>query len=610
MAAQRGNDLVTKIDYANLPNLPSILVRQADRFGDAPFLWIKRDGAWQSQSWKDVLHAVEAVARGLLARGLQPGDRVGLVSENRPEWLICDLAIMAAGGITVPAYTTNTVDSHVHVFSDSGARMAFVSTAKLADRVVRAAQQAGLDLVIGMEEAVTGLGRQGVEVISLDMLKEAGAGSAEDIRARIAALPRNGMAAIIYTSGTGGVPTGVMLSHGNMICNTMGADYLLDELPGFHGPDEVYLSFLPMSHSYEFTVGQFVTMGVGAQIYYAESLDKLIQNIAETRPTFMTAVPRLYETIRGRILAGVEKQGGFKAKLFYAALRIGEKRYEDPASLTLWERLVDPLLDMLVRKKVAARFGGRLKAFVSGGAPLNYEVGRFFLALGVRILQGYGQTESAPVVSCNVPGMNDLTTIGPPLRDVEVKIAPDGEILVRGELVMLGYWRQPERTAQTVVDGWLHTGDIGEQDEKGRLRITDRKKDIIVNSGGDNISPQRVEGMLCVEPEIAQAMVHGDKRPHLVGLIVPDEEWAKGWAATQGKDFDMASLKADAAFRKAVADAIDRVNRKLSALEKVRSFILADEPFTIENTMLTPSMKIRRHVIRKTYQDRLEALYG
>ncbi len=607
---QMGSVLVNKIDYLGLPNLPSILVQQAARFGDAPFLWRKRDGQWHALSWAQALAQVQAIARGLIARGLQPGDRVGLISENRPEWLICDLAIMAAGGVTVPAYVTNTIDSHVHVFSDSGARMAFVSNAKLADRVVKAAQQAGLGLVIGMEADVTGHDRQGVEVISLDALTEAGKAVDVDILGRIAALPRDGLAAIIYTSGTGGVPTGVMLSHGNMICNAMGADDLLDHLPGFVGPNEIYLSFLPMSHSYEFSVGQFVTMGVGAQIYYAESLEKLIQNIAEVRPTFMTAVPRLYESIRGRILAGVEKQGGLKAKLFLAALRIGEKRYEDPSSLTFWEKLIDPVLDRLVRKKVADRFGGRLKAFVSGGAPLNYEVGRFFLALGVRILQGYGQTEAAPVVSCNFPHINDLSTIGPPLKGVEVKIAPDGEILVKGELVMLGYWRQPERTAQTVIDGWLHTGDIGEMDARGRLRITDRKKDIIVNSGGDNISPQRVEGMLCVEPEIAQAMVHGDRRPHLVGLIVPDEEWAKSWAQEQGRDPDPAALKSDPDFRKAVAEAIDRVNRKLSVLEKVRSFSFADEPFTIENAMLTPSMKIRRHVIRKQYLDRLEALYG
>ena len=264
-----------------------------------------------------------------------------------------------------------------------------------------------------------------------------------------------------------------------------------------------------------------------------------------------------------------------------------------------------------MRRKVQARFGGRLKALVSGGAPLNYEIGSFFTALGVRLLQGYGQTESAPVVSCNPPWRNKIDTVGIPLEGVEVRIADDGEILVRGDLVMQGYWGRPDETAETIVDGWLHTGDIGEFDADGHLKITDRKKDIIVNSGGDNISPQRVEGMLNAQLEVGQSMVYGDKRPHLVALIVPDENFAAAWAKENGrKDTSAAVLTEDADFRKAIAAAIDRVNSDLSVIERIRRFTMVAEPFTIDNEMMTPTLKIRRHVINQQYGKRLEKLYG
>ena len=420
------------------------------------------------------------------------------------------------------------------------------------------------------------------------------------------------MAAIIYTSGTSAEPTGVMLSHGNMLCNVMGAEEFLHTLPGLKEGEEVFLSFLPLSHSYEHTVGQFVPISIGAQVYYAESIDKLAQNIIEVQPTIMTAVPRLYENMRAKILRGAAAVGGTKEKFLLRAVELGSKRYEDPDSLTLMEKIQDAALSFLVRRKVKQRFGGRLKAFVSGGAPLNYDVGLFFLGLGLRILQGYGQTESAPVVSVNRVEMNDLTTVGPPLMGVEVKIADDGEILVRGELVMLGYWNDPDRTAETIKDGWLHTGDIGELDSKGRIRITDRKKDIIVNSGGDNISPQRIEGVIALQPEIGQVMVYGDKRPHIVALIVPDTEWVKDWRKNnqKGSGGDWQSLLDDASFEKAVRAAVDRANAELSIIEKVRRILIAEEPFSVENGMLTPSMKSRRHIIKQSYQDRLEALYG
>ena len=323
----------------------------------------------------------------------------------------------------------------------------------------------------------------------------------------------------------------------------------------------------------------------------------------------MTAVPRLYETMHGRVLRGVRQKGGLSEKLFMKAVGIGRKRYEG-TPLTAGERLLDPLLDRLVRAKVAARFGGSLKAIVSGGAPLNYDIGVFFKALGLELIQGYGLTETAPLVSCNPLSPNKLRTVGPPVADVEVRIAGDGEILVRGELLMQGYWGRPEETAEAIRDGWLHTGDVGELDGDGYLVITDRKKDIIVNSGGDIVSPQRVEGFLTLQPEIAQAMVHGDRRPHLVALIVPDPEFAAEWSEAAGRPEGAGPLVEDAAFRKAVGEAVERVNAGLSVIERVRRFVLSEEAFTIENDMMTPSLKIRRHVIAEKHGAALEALYG
>ncbi|MEQ9491600.1 MAG: AMP-dependent synthetase/ligase [Alphaproteobacteria bacterium] len=595
------------IDYASVPNLPTLFFDQADKHVDRPFLWAKRDGDWKPFSWKETADTIAALAAGLKANGLNEGDRVVIVSENRPEWFMIDVAVMAAGGISVPTYTTNTVDDHKHILSDSGATIAVVSNERLAKNLVSAAEENDIRLLISMEslpKAATG----SLTVIDWQALIVDGNSGGGDTRKAAKSIDRDTVASLIYTSGTGGAPTGVMLSHGNMLCNVYGADHLLRTLDGMKDNNEVFLSFLPLSHSYEHTCGQFVPVGIGAQIYYAEGIDKLIDNIAEVRPTIMTAVPRLYESIRARILRGAEQKGGLSQELLLLAVALGRKRYEDPDSLKWHERLTDLLLDRLVRRKVKNRFGGRLKAFVSGGAPLNYDVGVFFQALGLTILQGFGQTESAPVSNCNPYTKNKITTVGPPLKGVEIRIAEDGEILIRGELVMKGYWNQPERTAETVKDGWLHTGDIGHLDEDGYLMITDRKKDIIVNSGGDNISPQRVEGMLCVEPEIAQAMVYGDKRPHLVALVVPDPDWSKSWRRDNGKQPDD-DLTDDPDYRKALQEALDRVNKKLAVIERVRRFLIAKEPFTIENHMLTPSMKIRRHIIKQEHGASLEGLY-
>jgi long-chain acyl-CoA synthetase len=571
-------------------NLVSLFLARAAEKGDQPFLWGKREGEWRAISWSEAAQQVASLAASLKTMGLEPGDRVALVSENRPEWLISDLAIMAAGCVTVPTYTTNTVRDHAHVLGNSGARAVIVSNQKLARNLIPAVlTSTECHHVIGMEPIRSGQTPDWVQCHHWPSLASNDA-DVEALKKQAAEISRDDLACIIYTSGTGGAPRGVQQHHGAILHNLEGATDIIST--DFGWDDEVFLSFLPASHAYEHMGGQMFPIALGAQIYYAESLEKLASNIEEVHPTIMVVVPRLFELLRARILKSVEAQGGLSKYLLHRALKIGGDRYN--GSLKPWDLPMDGILSLTLRKKIRQRFGGRQKAWVSGGAPLNPEVGVFFQSLGITFLQGYGQTEAAPLISCNRPKVGiRLETVGPPVKNCEVRIAEDGEIMVRGENVMKGYWRNPEETARVLKDGWLATGDVGHFDDKGRIVITDRKKDLIVNDKGDNVSPQRIEGMLTLQPEIAQAMVYGDRRPHLVGLLVPDPEIANG-----------PDLHAR------LQRAVDRVNADLSVIEKVRRFVLADEPFSIENEQLTPSMKIRRHVISKVYGERLDGLYG
>ncbi|WP_287978025.1 long-chain fatty acid--CoA ligase [Sphingomonas sp.] len=591
-----------KLEY--FPNLVAMFFARAREKGDAPFLWAKQRGSWVSTSWSDAAEQVASLAAGLKAIGLKPGDRVMLVSENRPEWCISDLAIMAAGCVTVPTYITNTERDHAHIIADSGACAIIVSTDKLAKTLLPAVLRSNQgQIVIGIDE----MRAPSASIDFHDWRKLiADHPTSADRAAGQATFARDDLACIIYTSGTGGAPRGVMQHHGAILHNVNGCCTVISE--DFGWDDEVFLSFLPLSHAYEHTGGQHFPIGLGAQIYYAEGLDKLASNIEEVRPTIMVVVPRLFEVLRTRISKAIEKQGGLGQKLLGQALAIGARQYE--GRLRLIDRPTQLAVNTLFKPKIAKKFGGRLKAMVSGGAPLNPEIGIFFQSLGLTFLQGYGQTEAAPVISCNRPSAGlRMETVGPPLVDTEVRIAEDGEILVRGELVMHGYWRNEAETARVLKDGWLHTGDIGEFDAGGRIKITDRKKDLIINDKGDNVAPQKIEGMLTLQPEIVQAMIYGDRKPYMVALIVPDPEWTQEWCAANGDACNFKRLHENSEYRTAIGHAIERVNKDLSVTERVRRFILADEGFTIENEQLTPSLKIRRHVIRHTYGDRLDALY-
>lgn len=589
-------------------SLPSMFFSQAEIFGKNPLLWkkSKEEDVFKALSWIETAQSVSKLSSALRKMGVTAGDRVALLSENRPEWVIADLAIMSLGAVSVPFYTTYTTRDHLYVLENSGAKIAVVSTKTLAEEFLPAAiYQNVLKHIVTIEDFTLSQNTS-IEFHSWSEIIRDEDHDVATLAKHAEQLKRDDLACIIYTSGTGGAPKGVMLHHGALLHNCEAA---IEILKDFLLTENRFLSFLPLSHAYGHMGDLFLPIAIGAEIYFAESLEKLSSNMLMAKPTVMLVVPRLFETLKGKIEMSVKKSGGVQEKAFQKTLILGRKRLSNPGSLSLIERAQDKILDLMVRKKIKARFGGHIKALVSGGAALNPEIGSFFSALGLTVLQGYGQTETAPLVSVNCPPKIKFDAVGPPVRGAEVSIAEDGEILVRGELVMKGYWRDEEATRAALHDGWLHTGDIGFFDRDGHLKITDRKKDIIVFDKGDNISPQKIESLLTLEPEIAQAMVFGDNRPYLVGLVVPDSIWLKEWAQKERKICDLTTLSQDSALHRSLSAVVERVNSKLSTLERVRKFLLATEPFSVENEMITPTLKIRRHAIKKIYGQKLEALY-
>lgn len=553
------------------PNLAALMFGRATRWGERVMLRVfTEDGTWRSVTWAAFARQAASLARHLRRAGIAAGERVLIVSENRPEVAIAEVALMAIRAVPVPAYTTNTVADHAHVLRDSGARVAITSTTVLAAKVAMAGR---LDLLV----AIDGFDAPGIATLPWDRMV-ADDLPQDDIAAEAAMIPSSALACLIYTSGTGGEPKGVMLPHRAILANCRGVLPVVREVE--LGGEDVYLSFLPVSHAFEHTVGQYLFPALGVEVAYARGVEHLAADMLAVRPTLMTMVPRVLEVIRGRILAAVARQRPLKRFLFAQAMAAGARRVDGRANVL--DRLLDPLWERLVRRKLQARFGGRFKAAVSGGARLDPEVGRFFLALGLKLLQGYGQTEAGPVISVNPPSATRIETVGKPLAGVDVRIAEDGEILVRGDLVMDGYWRRPEETAAVLHDGWLATGDIGELDAQGYLTITDRKKDMIVLSGGENVSPARIEGMLVGEPAIAQAMVLGEGHTGLRALVV----------AAEG--FDAAS----------VAAAVAAANKRLAVTERIRRHLLVP-PFTHDNGQLTVTQKVRRHMVAAAYAEQL-----
>ena len=523
-----------------------------------------------SLDWKEVTLKIRCLTT-FLQDYISPGDRCVLLSENRPQWLIADIAIMNSGGVTVPLFTTYSESDYEYIINDCGPKVCIVSNKLQYEKIKNFLNE---DIkIISIDEI-----NSKIENFS-EILKEINLIN-ESYNQKI---KRNDLACIIYTSGTTGKPKGVMLSHGGILSNCEGALKILSSIVEKKKP--VFLTWLPLSHSYEHTV-QFVQISLGAKVFYAESLEKLIPNMLVAKPTIMTAVPRFYQNLYNKISFNFSKLRGFKRKLITNTLKLGIKKLKKE-NLSFDEKMSNFLCEILVRKKIKKQFGGELQAFVSGGGALDQKIGEFLNSIGLPTLQGYGLTEASPVVSCNIPGNIQIETVGPPFNTNEVKISSDGEILVKGENVMLGYWNKQDETDEVIKEGWLYTGDIGEFTKEGNLKITDRKKEIIVNLGGDNISPSKIENLLCLNEKIKQSLVYGDKKTYLVALIVCEDEEN----------------------RKEIIIDIENLNKNLSTVEKVKKIKLIKEEFTIENGMLTPTLKLKRKKILEKYKEDLEKLY-
>jgi long-chain acyl-CoA synthetase len=569
--------------YNNLPEL--FFGKCKNNLQEDHLTFINKHNQNKKETWKweDTKNKVLALSNFLQSK-VNVGDRVMLVSENRPEWLISDLSIMINGSITVPNYTTYTIKDFEYVIKDCEPIGLIVSSKNLFQTILQAAKNINykFNFIIHFDELNESLDNYknlfNINLIFNDyQLSELNFLNLQKIQ-------RKDPACIIYTSGTEGNPKGVILSHGGILCNCDGA---IDLLKVIRNKKHSFLTWLPLSHSYEHTI-QFVQIAMEAKVFYAESLEKLLVNLQDARPTIMTAVPRFYNNLFHKMNIKANKETSFKKNIFFKTVELGKKVFLGQ-KLSLLEKLINFLCENLVRKKIKKGLGGNIEAFVSGGGPLDPNVGLFLNSLGLQTLQGYGLTETSPVVSCNPPFQVKIETVGKVLKGVEVKIEEDGEILVKGENVMLGYWRKPEATKKVLINDWIHTGDIGEIDEEGYLKITDRKKDIIVNAGGDNISPAKIENLLCLDPMIEQAMVYGDNKNYLVALIYPSQE----------KKFT----------RDEIAKAIDKINHQLSAIEKIKNFYLLDEGFTIENNLLTPTMKLKRYLVKQKYMEVLNSFY-
>lgn len=589
--------------------VPQMFERTLAIVPDKPALMHKAGGKFQPITYKELDQRVRALALGFLALGVQPGARVSLLCENRPEWAVVDLAALSVGAVNVPMYYTLPAPQVEYIVRDAGAEVLVVSTQKQLAKVLEIrANLPGLKHVVVIdapEELPEG-------VLTLQHVVELGQKqSPEEYERRRKAVKPHDLASIIYTSGTTGDPKGAMLSHDNFMSNAQAAAKLVGI-----SQDDVFLSFLPLSHVFERLAGHYFPLLVGATIAYAESVFTIPTNLQEVKPTIMASVPRLYESFQSRILDAIGKLEPKKRKMADWAVAAGWAynskfvRGERPGLFaTLQYRLADRLVLEAMRSRVT---GGRMRFFVSGGAPLPFETAKFLTSIGLRLLEGYGLTETSPVIAVNLPQRTKLGMVGPAVTGVEIRIAADGEILSRGPHIMLGYYNRPEETAQAIdADGWFHTGDIGVLDEEGYLRITDRKKDILVLANGKNVAPQPIEAKLKASTYIANAVLFGDRQPQVVALIVPDFDHLKQWARQKGiEEREPEALVKSAEVKKLIKAEIERNTKDLADFEKVRRFAMLARDFTMERGELTPTMKIKRRVVAESCKAEIQSMYG
>lgn len=584
--------------------IPRMVLRNADRWAHQPAMMAKWDGRYHSITWQRLAEQIKRYGRGLLALGITPGERVAIMAPNSPRWAYADLGAMACGGITVPVYHTESMDAIVHILADSGSRVIFVQSQRSAAELLRRRNKLPqMQQLVFLSEELELSG-----VLSLQEFLAAGEKiPAAQLENALRMTRGDDLASLVYTSGTTGPPKGVMLSHTNILANIADAAALIDV-----GPADTCLSFLPLSHVFERIDGYYFMLRQGVTIAYAEGLEAVPVNLTEVSPTIVISVPRLYEKMFARIMERVLSGPWLRKQIFFGALKAGRmaaRKKLAGASPGNALRLLLKVADHLVFAKLRERLGGRLRFFVSGGAPLSTDIAEFFLAAGIDIFEGYGLTESAGGIAVNTPDARRLGTVGRPFANIDVRIAEDGEILLRGAGIFQGYWQRPEDTAEAFSDGWFKTGDTGTLDDEGYLKIIDRKKDIIITAGGENIAPQNLENLLKTDKYIANVMVYGDRKPYLTALVVPNLDNLETFAHEEHIDFlDHCDLVNHPRVLALIRERIDALQREMTSFQRIKRFTLLSQDFAKEE--ITPTMKLKRKTISDHYQDILERMYA
>ncbi len=572
-------------------------------------LLVKREDGFQPLSSEEVRSQVQGVVAGLMTLGVEPGDRIALLSENRPEWLVSDIAILSAGAIDVPVYPTLPSNQIEGLLNDAGVKIIILSTTEQLEKIKELQSKVpSLQTIVVMDLEEP----ESDSLRSFNSLQDQGRQAwqrdpAGYLKVRQGIGPQD-VATIIYTSGTTGPPKGVMLSHANIVANVLELCGVLD----FDHKDRV-LSLLPLSHIFE-RVAHYLMFYCGVSIAYAESIEKVPLNMQEVQPTVVACVPRFFEKLYDRVMESRQLSSGLKRMLSDWAFGVGERHTRHilqgttPPPGLAFQRF---LASKIVFAKLQQRLGGRLRFFISGGAPLDPSLAEFFLSAGILILEGYGLTETSPVIAVNQPNRFRFGTVGQPLPGLEVRIADDGEVLTRGPSVMLGYYNRPEETREVIKEGWFHTGDVGHLDPDGFLKITDRKKDLIVTAGGKNVAPQPIERLLKASPVLLNAVVLGDKRPYLCALVVPNPEKITDYARDQGLSFgSYGELLQSPRIREFLMNAVEKSTAGLASFEKVRKVIPVEKDFSIEDGELTPTLKVKRRIVEKRFKNEIEALYA
>lgn len=601
--------MAVAVEFRTIPDMFQKLTAKFAK-ESRPVLMYKSEGTYKGITYSELRTKVEAFAFGLAAIGIERGDRVAIVSENRPEWVISDQAIAALGAVSVPLYPTMTAKQIEYIFNDAGVNVAIVSNQFQLNKVMRVyADISTLEKVILMTEKgpIPEPGTFGFSAV-MEMGEKLRKEDPELVARNIQAVQPDDLLTLIYTSGTTGNPKGVMLTHHNLVTNVVASAEVIE-----FGTSDVMLSFLPLSHSFERMAGYYTGMSCGATIAYAESVETVSENMLQVRPTIVTTVPRLFERIYSRVMKQVDAGSPLRKKIFMWGLAVGRlhARATRKGSVPVALRFKRLIANKLVYAKLREKTGGRIRFFVSGGAALGREFGEFFEAMGFKVIEGYGLTESSPVISVNRLENYKFGAVGHPIPGVEVRIAPDGEILARGPNIMKGYYKNEEATRQAIdEEGWLHTGDIGTIDAEGFIHITDRKKHLFVSSGGKNIAPQPIENLFLSSKFIEQFMLIGDRRMFLTALVVPDFDALKEYADSRNIPYDsVAELVKNAEINDLVDKEINKIQKDLANYERVRRFTLLEKQFSIEEGELTPTQKVRRKVIEERYADLIDSMY-